>query len=444
MSGGSGIAFPSANITGGYQPIWHDENLFSLEEFRRELSYHPYHFWGLAGTKAPVTSSCNDTVNEYAWQAPDIVGRREIAKAIQSAEEKLRTHLGFSIAPHYTEEVHDFPRYINPQFDRLGYAGSDGRWTPITTDEAELINGGIEKLVTIGDAVLVFSDSDSDGLNDVFTATIPTTVTDADEIIAFFKTSDIPEGEDISGNRSWEIAPISVSISNGTATIKGRIWQVVKPVLYQGIGKGPLDAADYSNTYVSEISIKQRTTYSGTTVTDSQVAFIWETTPYPLFPENSSPIITNSLDPASIAYATGRMAIRNSENGLIGVGLATYDALTSQWCHNYYDAARPPDRVVIRYLAGVPRVKGLVNPTYRECVFRMACAELTRPICACDKANKQLHEWQFDLARTSGSGDESYGAVSREDLTNPFGTRRGHISAWKMVRDLGRQTGVAL
>lgn len=422
-----------------------DKNLMSLEEFRRELGYHPFHFWGLAGTKAPVKSSCNDCVKEYSWQDSERAGRREIAHAIQSAEEKLLTYLGYSVAPHYVTETINFPKYMNYMFDRYGYVAPDGKWIPVTAKEGKIISGGTEVLEVIGDIRIAFTDTDGDELNDVFDGSIATTVTDEDEICVLFKDSDIPEGEDIGSNRDWEISPINVSISGGFVTVKGRAWQVVKPILYQGVSPDDeLDASD-SNSYVTELTVYRRYTYSGITTSDSEVAFIWETQPYPYESYGvTSPTITHSLDPHATAIATGRMTLRNSETGTLGIGLATYDATTAQWISNFFEASRVPDRVILRYYAGVERVNRLIDPAFRRCVFAMACAELTKDICACEVANRTLKNWQFDLARTSGAGDEGYGAISRDDLMNPFGTRRGHVYAWKTIKDLSKQTGVAL
>jgi hypothetical protein len=79
---------------------------------------------------------------------------------------------------------------------------------------------------------------------------------------------------------------------------------------------------------------------------------------------------------------------------------------------------------------------------WRVTVARLAAAELARPICACDEANREIFRWQFDLARTAGAGDEAYGAIAAGDLDNPFGTRRGHVYAWRQVKQLRQQLGI--
>ena len=65
---------------------------------------------------------------------------------------------------------------------------------------------------------------------------------------------------------------------------------------------------------------------------------------------------------------------------------------------------------------------------------------MARPICACDTANREWYRWQQDLARTN-KDDELY-TVSPQDLNNPFGTRRGHVWAWRQVLNLHQKRGV--
>jgi hypothetical protein len=90
--------------------------------------------------------------------------------------------------------------------------------------------------------------------------------------------------------------------------------------------------------------------------------------------------------------------------------------------------------VLVRYLAGFPLLAdGQIDRTLARVVSRLAAAELGRPICACEWANKEIARWQVDLARSAGNNDDQYGAVSADDLANPFGTRRGQVEAWKYV-----------
>jgi hypothetical protein len=131
--------------------------------------------------------------------------------------------------------------------------------------------------------------------------------------------------------------------------------------------------------------------------------------------------------------------------GIVNIGRAVYNATTGYFEAVDWGICRPPERVIVRYRAGYPLdANSEMDQKYRVAVARMAAAELARPICACDEANRELHRWQFDLARTGGSNDESYGAVSATDLDNPFGTRRGHVYAWRTVKEIRNLTGISL
>ena len=79
-----------------------------------------------------------------------------------------------------------------------------------------------------------------------------------------------------------------------------------------------------------------------------------------------------------------------------------------------------------------------MQKTFRMLVARLACAEMTRRICACDQANREWSNWQFDISRLNSP--ETY-QMKTDDLNNPLGTRRGHIYAWQQFKSLARVIG---
>ena len=419
--------------------------LLPLESFRRELSFNPYHFWQQAGISVPVSSKCNALVYEYAWQSADAVGRSEIRNAIMTAEERLRTYLGYSIAPHYIIETHAYPRYPDVRFSRVGYAGGDDRWITLQLDETHIISVGTQVKTLIEDIAVVFTDENFDGVDDTFqiTTTIPTTETNINNIAAYFTAADRLNADGPVDR--WRIQPVKVTISVlGLVTIRGPSWLLVKPILYEGVSPDPIDPTDPTQ-FVTNISVYRQYITSGTGVdyNIAQAILIWESRPYPLW-ANSYPVV--STDPAAIAWTYARAGIRDAERGIIDFGQAVYNATTGTWnAYTELDWTRPPDRVEVRYLAGIPLAEdGDVNPRYRTLAMRMAAAELPRRICGCEEANRELYNWQFDLARTGGANDESYQAVSASDLTNPFGTRKGHVYAWHEVQGLGSTIGFSV
>lgn len=430
-------------------------NLLPLEDFRRILGWNPFHFWGLADTgaeaKVPVRSKCDDLLKQYAWQDTDRAGRAEIVAAIESAERLLRDYLGYAVAPEYREVTAPWPRYYDTARSR--YVGYDatGRWIAVRLPFGcgQLQALGVEALtlmgtVTVAGATLVFTDADSDGVYDTFTATITVAAgTEADELAIYFAAAD--RLDSASAGERWRIRPVSVSVSGTTATIIGRLWLLVRPVKYEGVATQNLDPIDLSASgpYAQSLQVYTRTTNpAGTTVETSQAKVIWETRPChgwwcccgscsgATYDPTNSP-----TDPAAIAVAIGRAGIRDERMGLVGIGEAAYNATTGIWGGSAWAACSEPDRVLVRLLAGRPLEDGNVARAWQPIVARLAMAELARPLVACEMANRELHHWQFDVALVDGRNEEKY-QVSDNDLNNPFGTRRGHIFAWRQVREL--------
>jgi hypothetical protein len=422
--------------------------LLPLEDFRRVIGYHPFHFWGLADdTLVPVTSKCNDVLKEYAWQGTDRVGRNEIREAIETAENLLRDYLGYAVAPEYREETVKWQRYAD--LSRTRHANWDahglfiGTRLPWGSGQVQAV--GVETLtlagtVTTAGASLVYSDEDGDTLDDTFTATLATAETDADKFAIYFAAADRWDGSAV--GEKWRLKPVRATISGGTLTITGPIWLAVLPVLYEGVGTQNLDPTATA-TFAASLEIYTRETEpDGNTLATCQAMLIWETEPchgwwcccgacgdVAYNPTDSS------LDPAAEGRAIARAGIRDARLGEVNIGEALLNTTTGIWSAVSWGACREPDRVQVRYLAGQPLENQDVARKFQTITARLAAAELGRPLCACEPANKELARWQFDLARTAGNNDEHF-AISAEDLNNPFGTRRGQAWAWKQVKTL--------
>jgi hypothetical protein len=365
--------------------------LLPLESFRQLVGWHPWHFWGLAGELAPVTSKCNDVVRQYAWQNSDAAGRAEILEATSRAEERLRDYLGFSVAPHYVEET-------------LPYSN------PLLLNEGRVRALGVERLTEIDAAAPVtYSDLDNDGLAETFAVTVATAVTDPDQIAVYFAAGDRWDSSEVSDR--WRVQPVKVVISGGMAIISGHAWQLTRPVLHEGVETEPLDPSTSAN-FVTTLAVYQRDTDPADAVTIHWID------------ENCA-----SLSERSIA---ARTAIRD---GALGILVTAQDGRACP-------PVAPQARVTVRYLAGQPLEQGQMARKWQQIVARMAMAEMGRPICACDEANRQLYYWQYDLARAAGSREEQY-QIGDVDLNNPFGTARGHIYAWREVRNLRQVRGMA-
>lgn len=416
-------------------------SLLSLEEFRKVIGMNPWHYWELEADVgvAEVTSNCNDIVSKYSFQSTDAVGRNDIEQAIETAEARLFELLNFWPAPKYSEKTISFPTLSDPRFSLHGFVGSDGRWQSVNVGEGYIQSVGVETRTLIqAGVVLTYLDLDNDGLNETFRLSVPTTVTDPTQIALYFSTADRWDGSAV--GEQWRVRPVTVTISAGTATIQGNSWLSVLPVLYEGVlaenGLEILDANGAFNTANFAATLDVYRLFidpTGTTIDTAQEMLIWETAPWPYYCVCNS--TTNSTDPAAQGYATGRGAIRDSKLGIITVARSVYNSVTGIWGGVCWPGdCRSPDRVTLRFQAGKPLVSQQMEYKMQVLVARLAAAELTRPICACDAANRNLATWQFDLARTGGAGDESYGAISPEDLNNPLGSRRGQVYAWKEIK----------
>lgn len=421
-------------------------NLLPLYSFFEGIAYHPYHAFGIGGTGAArVNSDCNDIVRRYAWQSAMSAGHRDVEQAIERAETKMRAYLGYSVAPHYVVETLPWRGGFSP----------DGRWPTIQATEGEVRAVGVETLVAISvGAAVTYTDTDGDGIEDTFSVSAATALTDASQIALYVSAADRFNGWGATTALSprWRIHPIQVTISGGVVTVRGPKQLCVRPVLYEGVvnvGDNGL-APDLAANFVTTLDIYQRYTgIDGTTVATSQAVLTWETRPCHGWwcccasctpdPYSGSP-----YDPAAVAQAVARVGIRDARTGLLTPAEAAYNSTSGVWSSLTATVCDAPDRVTLRYLAGFPLGSdGQMQEPYRTAVVRMAAAELAMQLCGCETANRELHRYQFDLARSSGANDEAYGAVSAQDLDNPFGTRRGQVEAWKLVKNLRLLPGIS-
>lgn len=410
--------------------------LIPLDTWRKILAFNPWYFWQYEGGPIASTSSCPEVTYQYAWQNADAVGRAEILEAIEQAEARLTSFLRYSPAPHYIVENHQFPHYPDVRVDKIGYVGGDGRWPAIQLNEGFIQKVGVQVRTLLDTVAVTYSDEDGDGLDESWSATCNVTFTDTTQVAVYFQDTDRLDSDPVS--EKYRIQPVKVSISGGVATIRGKAWLMAPPILYEGVAPEPLDPTVAAN-FVSNIEVYQLyTDPTGSTLDTAQAKLIWETRPHPYWCTCSScqnVVPQNSLDPAAEGYAMCRVALRDAELGLVGLGEAKYNSTSGVWTAVNWSVCRPPDRVEVRYTAGKPLVNNEMSSRMQQVVARMAAAEMAKPICACADANRQLYYWQFDIARTGGADGEQYQAISADVLNNPFGTRRGHVEAWREVKD---------
>lgn len=421
--------------------------MLSLEEFRREIGYHPFHFWGMANSEVPVTSNCNSLVKEYDWQGTDQAGRETIRAAIRTAENRLREFLGFRVGLEYVEEELIYPRPYTTRHQLLRNVNSTGRLMSVNLREGHIHALGIEAFETLdASAAVVCSDSDGDGVTDLATITVNgvSAALDTAQVVAYFVDADRPDGSTGTSKRKWRIEPIEASLSDTTLTIRVRSWQLARPIIYAGVATSQIDPNATSagaGNFAQTLQIyRAYTNPDGQTLETSQAVLLWEAEP-PYWACNDTPTYSpdSVTDPAAVGMAVARCGIRNARIGEVMPGLAVYDSDTELWNGINWQSWTQPDRVKVRFLAGasLTEADSLIpdSGNWKAIIARLAAAELAKRICGCAEANRWLDEWQTDLARISGNADHLF-RISERDLDNPFGTRRGHVYAWKQVRNL--------
>lgn len=406
--------------------------LMPLDRLRAFLQYNPYHFWGMQNAKVPVGSQCNTIVPEYGSQMGYGVGRDEMRRAVAYAEEKLATYLGYDVAPRHRTDILDWPLYGNGQWRNR--SNSLGGYLSVTASRGYIQAVGVEKTALIqADVVPVLTKTITP--RDSFALTVPTDVTDPNELALYFSASDRYDNSPL-GPR-WRIAPVDVTIAGGIATISGAAWLLVKPVHFQSFAFTALDP-DNNTNFAGTVDVARIYTDSaGTTIDDAQATFIWETAPWPGFCCSAS---LNSTDPAAVGKVAGRVGIRDAQLGILSAGSAVY--ADGQWRNTGFAGCADPSRIEVRYRAGLPLVNGEMASFWSDIVCMLTLAELPGPICACKETNQRIAHWQQDLARSSGV--EQFAYISGEDLRNPLGTRRGHIEAWKKISTLQLAYGIAV
>lgn len=415
-----------------------------LDEFRRIVGYHPFHFWGLANSGMPVTSACNTILAEHSYQSANMAGRDEIRDALLTAEQRLTSELEYCVAPRYIEYTIPYPLYYDMSRTRILPFNAQGLWVGVLFPEGYVQAIGVEALTLLDTVAVTYSAQAGAGVNDTFTISVNTTETDPNKIAVYFASADRLDNE-LAGER-WRIQPLNISISGGVATIKGRAWLLVKPILYEGYTQAEtLDPSDSSN-FVTTLEVYIRTTNpDGTTVSTSQGRFNWETLPYPAWASCCNVSNPSATDPASTAYAIARVGIRDMVNGILIPGQALFNESTDSWYSNYPvwgDICRPPQSVTIRAYAGYPlEANGRMNERFQRMVAYMALAELAERMCSDGIPNKTIFRYQEEMTKSGTPGEQF--AITRAIINNPFGNRRGHWYAWNECQDLKLHRGAS-
>jgi hypothetical protein len=408
------------------------------------MGFKPWHFWQLANDKVPIVAACNTMLWEYAYQFTDGgkgAGRVEIRQSIAEAERRITEYLQYSPAVHWVEnEKIQLPAYSRASCQMLADL-TEGKVKQIGTPSWEAVQE-LPLTATSGTPPVTTTnllDTDGDGIIDsvvISGVAIPAGVVNpTEELALFFLDADIPTGFYDSDLKDWQIRPISVkTVTNATPntlTITAPAWLFVKPALYEGLfaqpgwnhgitGRDSSGAYDPNVTtnYVSSIGLFKRVVTNANKATLTCDDGCGNLTSYDLCATSANDE-TGQVTLKPYSATTGQCV---PCGGYGGYGMSNW--LYGMW-GSYYPALAVAKNtyVTISYEAG-EKLKD-----WQMVIARYAAADLMRPLCGCEPQNYEVYKWQMDAAIK----DSGFSATSQE-LENPFGTRAGHIYAYRQYK----------
>ena len=414
--------------------------LLSLDRYARIMGLPPASFNTAYGRKTnnaavfPV-EGCSTVWFQHPWQNNDQLSREELAETIRQAESDLAEVLGYWPGPMWIEqEVHRHPQYWRPDAIRTGNVDARGQIVGLRANYGKILAAGRRAVTLIDDAVAVaYADVDVDTFTETARVTVATTLTDAREIKFYFAGH--------SGDPEWEIRPPrSCVIAAGVCTATFWTWQLVDPNLWETL---PDDAGN-----IAIIDVTAGTNCVATVdvyrefndTTDTSATLYWE-------PEASTSLVCAVCGGSGCAACTlttqdGCLHVRDPMLGIVVPQPGGYDSDTGEWSCSTYTVCRDPDMVKLWYYCGELSQDWLkernsadpLSDRWARAIAYMATARLERPICNCGNAKGLYADLMIDLSNTKSDPHQ----ISFDLLDNPFGTRKGEVMAWRMVKGNAR------
>lgn len=415
-----------------------------LDHFFLHMGINPLHGNQVyLNTPDGSTMMCGQPFDQHAWQRQDAIGREEMAQAILQAETDIERWLGYNLRPDWTvNEQINTDRAINQAVGvgNLfgGYGGSYAGWggagsgpyglpKTIRLNRGYYLMGGkISSTLVEAHAAITYSDADSDGYDE--TATIVVTVpTDSlnYEIRVFYP--------DVDGELTWEIRPLkSIVIDEATwiATITFRREQCVKPELMEGMYPEGVDGSIDAN-FLDEVDV-----YRIKNNPAEQAQLIWAPNGY-----NCSSCGGSGCGSCNLGIQSACIVANDPRLAIIHYSPADWDADDEHFHGTSLYSSRVPDRLNLWYYSGwqlksLPMPTIQMDPYWEMAVTFLAASYLDRKMCGCDSLESFSQKWREDLAFSNERG--SY-QIGQRNLSNPIGTSRGAINAWKCITQPGRQ-----
>lgn len=398
------------------------QTLLSIDEWAQIMGVSPWEFNQVGqGFPNNVVMPCENVWFQHQWQK-DFIAREEIAQAIYDAEYMLAQQAGFFFAPKFVvSEGSTYPTTRDLWRVRDG-RGVYGMWRELNLDYGHFITGGIFARTVLSDVSITYSDADGDGIEDTFTVSFATTVTDPSEI-ALYNVSGDRMGQAL--DEAFRIRPINVSIASGTCTVTGHKALCIKPSLTEIVDPQILDVTLASNFITEMTPARVYIDQAHTTTTPYHGVAIWNPPP---------DCVADNCTESSRAVCIVPVV---PDQGLVRVQM---DAVSTRWPYGW-----EPDRLSLNYVAGRPLINGHMHRELAIIVARLATAFLPNDKCGCERAQRIIHYWRAKVSEP-GEGEDRGRAFTPEEIdSNPFGEPRvGALYAWKRVRAMTQVRSVSV
>lgn len=391
--------------------------LLSIDEFAEIMGLNPYYLAQI-GDNVPLRrqrireAKCDDVTFEHEWQ-DEKLSRYEIARAIEEAELKFATEVGYWPAPKFiTDEAITYPQ---PAADHL-YRQLDHRrhYPKVRAEGVRLAYGyvrafGVENLETISDsATVVLSDANGDGVTDTFTCTIAMPIPlgwHESEICVF-----ITDGDRFNWPLSeWEVRPITVRFDSVAEEliITGASYLIVDPAHVVPTAPERLDADDVF-TYVPNLLVMRRTVNN----------------------ENQGLArVGRGCTPSEIELCMGNIDTK--------IGLVTVVPDRANHPHISCRGEMDVEWANVNYLAGYPRqANGKMDKYHAQIISWLAAAYLQCLPCGCACSSNDKLLSHFAEIETIQGARGNFPILTTRQIENPFGPQRGAIKAWNNARQL--------
>lgn len=399
--------------------------LLPLDRFAKFLQIDPLHFNSVVSQKRPLRNACDDIWFQHDYQYIGRTSRDSLAMALHQCEDVAAAYLGFSLRPTwFVGEDQMVDQVAAVEAFGAGSINVRGMNKSVLLKRGHIIAGGIRgtTLISAGAAV-VYSDADGDGYEETATVTVATDVS-ASEIHVFYPGENADE--------TWEIRPISNTVSGGVATITFRKEMAVLPELMEQLhdlsaGSQAIDGDDNAN-FLSTVDV-----YRVYNDPSQQVTF---------YSENSCANCGgDGCDACDFTVETGCLSVRNPKLGIVAYRRADWDAVESKYTNAAFRQGREPDRMKVWYYAGWRDMR-LSDPhnemdrTFERLLAYFAISKLNGDAPACDNTRHLFDMYREDMAKSQSSGNgvgQTY-QISDSDLANPFGTQRGALDFWRYIQ----------